>query len=150
LPFNVQVLEPRRTICEKIMSLVRFSYDENPIDALSKKVRHTYDLYQLLQQQKYSDFLDSPEFEKMLLKVANDDVLSFKNNNEWLAYHPIEALIFKDLDNVWNELKKVYNVEFREMVYGILPNENDVLAVLKRIKKRIETIIWLVEIKNTL
>jgi ADP-ribose pyrophosphatase YjhB (NUDIX family) len=34
--FNLLVLEPSRTICEKIMSLVRFSYSENPIsDALS-------------------------------------------------------------------------------------------------------------------
>ena len=37
LPFKVKVLEPTRTICEKIMSLVRFSYTENPIDDLKKK-----------------------------------------------------------------------------------------------------------------
>jgi hypothetical protein len=40
----------------------------------------------------------------MFLKVANDDVASFKNNNQWLAYHPNEALIFKDMKNVWSEL----------------------------------------------
>lgn len=32
LPFDLLVLEPIRTICEKIMSLIRFSYGENPID----------------------------------------------------------------------------------------------------------------------
>ena len=32
LPFNLLALEPIRTICEKIMSLVRFSYGENPMD----------------------------------------------------------------------------------------------------------------------
>jgi hypothetical protein len=32
LPFELLVLEPIRTICEKIMSLVRFSYGENPIE----------------------------------------------------------------------------------------------------------------------
>ncbi len=50
LPFELLVLEPTRTICEKIMSLVRFSYGENAIEDLKKKVRHTYDLHQLLQQ----------------------------------------------------------------------------------------------------
>jgi hypothetical protein len=45
LPFDLLVLEPIRTICEKIMSLVRFSYGENPIDDLKKKIRHTYDLH---------------------------------------------------------------------------------------------------------
>jgi len=43
----------------------------------------------------------------MLLKVASDDVASFRNNNKWLNYHPNEALIFRDLENVWNELKTV-------------------------------------------
>lgn len=41
LSFKLLVLEPTRTICEKIMSLVRFSYGENPIADLNKKVRHT-------------------------------------------------------------------------------------------------------------
>ena len=48
--FKVQVLVPIRTICEKIMSLVRFSYTKRPIDDLRNKIRHTYDLHQLLQQ----------------------------------------------------------------------------------------------------
>lgn len=38
LPFEVLVLEPTRTICEKIMSLVRFSYSANPIEDLKKKL----------------------------------------------------------------------------------------------------------------
>jgi hypothetical protein len=111
--------------------------------ALKKKVRHSYDLYHLLQQKEYSDFLNSDEFEKMLIKVAKEDMHSFKNNNEWLNNHPTKALIFNDLDNVWNKLKKTYNVDFKELVYGTLPDEKDVLAVLKMIKKRIENITWI-------
>jgi hypothetical protein len=53
LPFDLLALEPIRTICEKIMSLVRFSYGENPIDDLKKKIRHTYDLHQLLKQESF-------------------------------------------------------------------------------------------------
>lgn len=37
--FKVSVLEPTRTICEKIMSLVRFSYSDNPIEDLKSKIR---------------------------------------------------------------------------------------------------------------
>lgn len=85
LPFSLFVLQPIRTICEKIMSLVRFSYTENPMDDLKKKIRHTYDLHQLLTQNEFSAFLKSSAFDKMLLKVANDDILSFKNNNKWLS-----------------------------------------------------------------
>lgn len=148
LPFELLVLEPTRTICEKIMSLVRFSYGENPIDDLKKKVRHTYDLHQLLQQKEFSEFFDSTAFEDMLLKVANDDVASYKNSNEWLIHHPNEALLFKDLENVWAALKVVYNGDFKNLVYGALPNEADVLVTLKRIKERLATIKWTIEIEN--
>lgn len=146
LPFELLVLEPTRTICEKIMSLVRFSYGENPIADLKKKVRHTYDLHQLLQQKEYSDFLDSTAFKEMLLKVANDDVLSYRNSNAWLIYHPNEGLIFKDLENVWQELKVVYHGDFKNLVYGPLPNQADVFKTLKRIKEKLSAIEWTIEI----
>lgn len=148
LPFDVMVLEPTRTICEKIMSLVRFSYGEEPLNDLKKKIRHTYDLNQLLQQKEFSDFFNSSAFEEMLLKVANDDVASYKNSNEWLALHPSEALIFKDLDSVWLELISAYNVDFKNLVYGDLPKDETVLATLHRIKERLTNIPWIIEIEE--
>lgn len=78
------------------MSLVRFSYGENPIKDLRLKIRHVYDLHQLLQVKEFSDFFDSDGFINMLLKVGQDDVASYKSNNQWLKHHPNEALIFKD------------------------------------------------------
>ncbi len=149
LPFELLVLEPIRTICEKIMSLVRFSYGENPMDDLKKKIRHTYDLHQLLKQKEFSDFFHSTHFEEMLLKVANDDVASFKNNNKWLIHHPNEAIIFKDLENVWGELKTIYNIDFKNLVYGELPKEEAVLETLKMIKERLKPIIWTIRIEKT-
>ena len=44
-PFPVKVLSLERTLCEKIMSLVRLSQTEEPIIDLANKVRHIYDLY---------------------------------------------------------------------------------------------------------
>jgi len=147
LPFDLLVLEPIRTICEKIMSLVRFSYSENPIDDLKKKIRHTYDLHQLLKQDEFLTFFQSTAFDEMLLKVANDDVASFKNNNQWLAYHPNEALIFKDLKNVWSELKVIYNGDFKNLVYGELPKEGAILETLKMIQERLKSISWTIKIE---
>lgn len=147
LPFNLLALEPIRTICEKVMSLVRFSYGENPIDDLKKKIRHTYDLHQLLKQDEFLKFFQSIAFDEMLLKVANDDVASFRNNNKWLKYHPNEALIFKDLENIWSELKTIYNGDFKNLVYGALPNEEVVLETLKMIQDRLKTISWTIKIE---
>lgn len=148
LPFDLLTLEPTRTICEKIMSLVRFSYGENPIGDLKKKIRHTYDLHKLLQQDEFLKFFLSTAFDEMLLKVANDDVASFKNNNKWLGYHPNEALIFKDLEKVWSELKLIYNEDFKNLVYGALPKEEAVLETLKMIQERLKAIFWKIKIES--
>ncbi len=148
LPFDLRALEPSRTICEKIMSLVRFSYGGNPINDLKKKIRHTYDLHQLLKQDVFLKFFHSAAFDEMLLKVANDDVISFKNNNKWLNHHPIEALIFKDLVNVWGELKTIYSGDFKNLVYGELPKEEDVLVTLKMIRERLKLISWTIKIET--
>ncbi|MBK6664831.1 MAG: nucleotidyl transferase AbiEii/AbiGii toxin family protein [Saprospiraceae bacterium] len=142
LPFDLLALEPTRTICKKVMSLIRFSYGENPIDDLKKKIRHTYDLHQLLKQDEFLKFFQSTAFDEMLLKVANDDVASFRNNNKWLNYHPNEALIFKDLENIWSELKTIYNGDFKNLVYGALPKDEAILQTLKMIQERLKTISW--------
>lgn len=147
LPFNLLVLEPIRTICEKIMSLVRFSYSEDPIDDLKKKIRHTYDLHQLLQQEEFLRFFQSTAFDEMLIKVANDDVASFKNNNQWLIHHPIEALIFKELERVWSELKVIYNGEFKNLVYGAFPKDDAILETFRMINDRLKSISWTVKIE---
>lgn len=147
LPFEIRVLEPSRTLCEKIMSLVRFSYSENALEDLNKKIRHTYDLHQLLQMKEVKDFLNSPSFDEMLLKVANDDIVSFKNNNRWLGNHPANALVFNELDLVWDGLKSTYNNNFKYLVYGSLPNEKDIFNSLKTIKERLTRIPWPIKIE---
>jgi hypothetical protein len=44
-------------------------------------------------------------------------------SRKWLNYHPIEALILRDLENVWTVLKIIYNGDFKNLVYGELPKE---------------------------
>lgn len=146
-PFEVKVLEPKRTLCEKIMSLVRFSYSEKPIEDLKAKIRHTYDLRQLLENKGLSDFFNSTAFDEMLLKVANDDVASFKNNNDWLIHHPNEALMFRELEMVWGDLLPIYKDDFKKLVFANFPNEEDILRTLKLIKQRLFSVEWTITIE---
>jgi len=142
LPFNVQVLDPKRTICEKIMSLVRFSYGESPRDDLKNKIRHLYDLHKLMQKQEFIDFLASNDFETMLLKVVNDDVKSFKSNNKWLENHPHKALIFSGGKKMWDDLMLEYNTKFKYLVYGELPSDANVLKSLSFLIEKIKNVAW--------
>ncbi|WP_138485480.1 nucleotidyl transferase AbiEii/AbiGii toxin family protein [Dyadobacter bucti] len=141
-PFAVSILAPTRTLCEKIMSLVRFSYTETPVIDLRNKIRHIYDLHQLLKQDDISAFFGSGEFDEMLHKVAQDDETSFRNNNDWLYNPPAKALFFIDLDNIWPQMRGTYNGTFKNLVFGELPDEKLVLKTLERIKERLALIQW--------
>lgn len=141
-PFEVLVLNPQRTLCEKIMSLVRFSQTQDPIGDLRNKIRHTYDIHLMLKDDNLKSFFQSDEFETMLLRVANDDIASFKNNNEWLANHPTTAIIFSETTDTWNKIKNIYTDNFSELVFGEFPNETDILKSLIVVAERLKPIRW--------
>jgi predicted nucleotidyltransferase component of viral defense system len=143
LPFSIQVLDIRRTICEKIMSLVRFSYEPDPMDSLKNKIRHTYDIHQLLKISEVNTFFERDDFDQMLLKVGGDDVDSFRNNNDWLPNHPSEALIFKNTHEVWKQLADTYKGSFADLVYGNnLPKPEEIVASLERVSQRMTSVEW--------
>lgn len=145
-PFEVLVLNPKRTLCEKIMSLVRFSQTQDPIGDLRNKIRHTYDIHLILKDENLKSFFQSDEFETMLLRVANDDITSFKNNNEWLANHPMTAIIFSETTDTWNKVKSVYTDSFSELVFGELPDETDILKTLTVVADRLKPIKWSIKL----
>ena len=76
-PFSIQVLDKRRTFCEKIMSLVRFSRSDEPIYDLRNKIRHVYDLHQMLKDEEIQQFFESNRIDNMLIKVGNDDMIGY-------------------------------------------------------------------------
>lgn len=141
-PFLVQVLSIKRTVCEKLMSLVRFSFTETPYIDLANKIRHVYDLTLLLTADEIAAFFYSEEFDEMLNMVGADDVLSFKNNNEWLANHPSTAIIFADPENTWLNIRQAYNGSFGDLIIGKLPSEEDVVARIKQVSERIQQVEW--------
>lgn len=148
-PFPVRVLSRKRTICEKIMSLVRFSYGANALEDLKMKVRHTYDLHLLLAIPELQEFFNSYEFDEMLIRVAVDDVRSFKNNNAWLIHHPMDSLFFSDLEGiVWSAMDKAYASSFANLVYGELPPSEKVFQTMRRIRSRLDKVEWNVLLPN--
>jgi len=71
----------------------------------------------------------------MLLKVAKDDRISFRNRNEWLLYLPSDAMIFSKTSEIWKEIKEIYIGNFKSIVFGKLPDEKEVEKSLISIRK---------------
>lgn len=143
LPFNVNVQRPERTLCEKIMSLVRFSYSETPINDLKIKIRHIYDLHKMLKNDGLETFFNSERFNQLFLQVARDDGKTFRNNKDWLINHPRESFVFADIDNCWQRLSNTYNSSFSNLVYGKLPDTREIYQTLVKIKERVERVNWI-------
>jgi len=141
-PFTLQVLSKLRTFCEKIMSLVRFSRSEDPIMDLRNKIRHVYDIHQMLKDGEIQKFFKSSEFDEMLVKVGQDDMIGYKNNNDWLPEHPATALIFQKPQETWEQLSSEYNGNFKDLVTGELPAEGALIETLNKIADRLIKIKW--------
>lgn len=141
-PFMVKVLSKESTLCEKIMSLVRFSHTQEPYVDLANKIRHIYDVHLMLKNEEVAAFLGSEDFDKLLIRVGKDDVISFKNNNEWLQNHPAMAMVFSNPDDTWDKIKNTYRTTFRELVLGELPVEGDLVATLKQVHSHLQKVDW--------
>ena len=144
-PFEVQVLCQERTLCEKIMSLVRFSHSADPVSDLRNKIRHIYDLQAMLQDTAINSFLHSDAFQSMLLRVAQDDFVGFKNNNGWLLFHPETAMLFTDVEGTWSKIRNAYTGGFNELVFGPLPDESVLIKTLHTIKTRLQQVNWILQ-----
>ncbi|MDR1983408.1 MAG: nucleotidyl transferase AbiEii/AbiGii toxin family protein, partial [Prevotellaceae bacterium] len=55
--FEVQVVHPKRTLCDKISRLTRLSYNDDFEMQIAKHIRDVYDIYSLLTVPEYSDFI---------------------------------------------------------------------------------------------
>ena len=144
-PFTIQVLSKLRTFCEKIMSLVRFSRTEEPITDLRNKIRHVYDIHQMMKDEEVQQFFGSVDFDKMLIKVGYDDMIGYKNNNDWIPEHPSTALIFDQPQETWEQLSTAYNGDFKDLVTGELPAEGALIETLKQVADRLKKIEWSIE-----
>lgn len=141
-PFTAKVLSKERTLCEKIMSLVRFSQTQDPYADLSNKIRHIYDVHLMLKNEEVAVFLSGGDFDKLLIRVGKDDIISFKSNNEWLHNHPATAIVFSKPDETWDKIKNTYRTTFKELVLGELPEDADLIKTLKQVHSRLEKVNW--------
>lgn len=124
------------------MSLVRCSFAADHLNELKKKIRHAYDLHMMLQHIPIADFFQSLDFEIMIKRVAQDDIIGYKNNNQWLLNHPKSAPIFGQAASVWKVLIPTYEADFKPLVYGFFPSESAIFDTINLIGNRLEGVTW--------
>ena len=122
--FNVNVLGLERTLTEKILSLVRASYAENPMDELAARVRHIYDLHFILSKANMREFISGKGFKKIIQDVLVDDESNSQFQGAWTKKPLNQSLFFTDWKNIWKKLQPVYENQFKTLVFSELPDIN--------------------------
>ena len=136
-PFQINVLDYRRTFCEKISALARASFESDESNTqLKEKIRHFYDIYFLMQEDEIKEFINNNGIVQMIKDVRNDDQEQF--GTQWTNEKLHLTNIFRNTDTL-DKLDTYYQTNFQTLVYGTLPTinqiQNELINISKILKK---------------
>ena len=138
-PFVLNVLDKRRTMLEKIVSLFRFSFDENPKIELSKKIRHFYDLYYLINNAECAAYIQTMEFMQDLQELFTHDQTEFDIPKGWTDKTIDSSILLTEFSELWNSLNTTYENELSNLAFIEIPDEKQIdkafMKIIERIKK---------------
>jgi len=121
--FVLNILDKRRTMLEKLVSLIRFSFSENPSRELASKIRHFYDLYYLTKDEECVKYLQSSEFQKDLSELLIHDRQEFDEPQGWQEKAVKNSPLITDFTNLWTNLRSIYQNELTPLAFSEIPNE---------------------------
>ncbi len=135
--FEVNVLKKEQTMLEKIVSLIRFSFEENAVESISNKIRHFYDLYFLMKNPECAVFVASDSFKKQFDTILQHDREMFDEPHGWQNKLITESPLVNDFSTIWKQLKVKYQTELSALAYRPIPDEKDVAKCFEELIKRI-------------
>lgn len=125
-PFEVNVLDRRRTLTEKLVSLLRCSLADNYMPELTAKIRHFYDLHFLLNDEEIQSYLKSNTFKSDFANLFTQDQQRFDKPEGWQNKDIMDSPIIMDLHSVWSTLCKVYSRELPNLAYKEIPTTESI------------------------
>jgi len=137
VPFSVNVLDKSRTMLEKLVSLLRFSFAENPKKELASKIRHFYDLYYLANDQECTIFIQSVDFQKDLQELFLHDQQEFDEPTGWQTKTIKDSPLVSDFPDLWNALRETYLSELPLLAFTTIPDEKAIEEKFKELMKNV-------------
>ena len=136
--FPIRVLSPKRTLVEKMLGIIKDSYNNDPIARLSDRIRHLYDICLVLRHDEYQDFIASNEFKSLCDKCIEDEKAGEFEHSDCFEEPLINAPLFSDFDAWRNSLNVAYRGMFSDLVHGDLPDMSEISDALDLLKKHLK------------
>jgi predicted nucleotidyltransferase component of viral defense system len=137
-PFTINVLKKEQTLLEKLVSLIRFSFDKDSVQSISTKIRHFYDLYYLMNDSECNEFVKSTDFKKRFLEILEHDKGIFDDPENWQLKQLNDSPLITDFTNIWQKLKETYKTELSALAFSQIPDEKDVSKSFEELLKLIQ------------
>jgi predicted nucleotidyltransferase component of viral defense system len=136
-PFSLNVLDKRRTMVEKLISLIRFSFSEDETKAIASKIRHFYDLYYLMNDAECAEYIQSPNFLNELSELLAHDQMAFDEPIGWQTKTIAESPLATTFSVLWESLRSTYQMELSQLAFGTIPDEklveNSFMKIIQRL-----------------
>lgn len=136
--FEVNVLNKEQTLLEKMVSLIRFSFEENTVESISKKIRHFYDFYFLMKNPECADFVASDLFKKQFDIILQHDREMYDEPKGWQNKLIAESPLVNDFSTIWKQLKVKYQTELSAFAYRPISDEKDVAKCFEELIIRVK------------
>jgi predicted nucleotidyltransferase component of viral defense system len=137
-PFVMNVLSKEQTLLEKLVSLLRISFDAEPVIGISEKIRHFYDLYFLMNHPECAEFVALDSFKKQFDWLLQHDKGMFDEPEGWQSFSITESPLISNFPTIWMQLKEKYQTELSAFAYRPIPDEESVAKCFAQLIKRIE------------
>lgn len=130
-PFTLNVLDYRRTLVEKIVSLTRFSFAD--VRSLSGKIRHFYDIYYLMQTDGCKEYVASADFREDVQKLLQHDQQAFDEPTGWQDKSIADSPLATRFDEIWAGLSPTYQNEMASLSFATIPQAASVAQIAKKL-----------------
>jgi len=138
-PFTINVLDKCRTILEKLVSLLRFSFSDDTVTALASKIRHFYDLFYLSNDKECADYIQSSTFYRDLQELFINDQTEFDTPQGWTDKLISASPLLYNFPTIWQGLRSTYQTELRPLAFIEIPDEKEIEStfniLIDRMKK---------------
>ncbi len=130
--FILNVLDKRRTLCEKVVSLLRFSFEEDSTAGLISKIRHFYDLHFLLGDDECCDYV-AGDFRQNLVELIEHDKKEFDRPPKWRDAPILSSPLISEFDSTWNKIEATYKSELSILSYRTIPGPDEIADSMKNL-----------------
>lgn len=136
--FAINVLSVRRTLVEKILGVIKDSYNDDPLAKLSDRIRHLYDICQILKHDEYRQFVSREDFKPLIDLCVADERAGLFGGAACFEFPLRDAPLFSKFEEWRGSLEVIYKGPFAALVYGDLPAMDEIEETLAFIKKTLD------------